>query len=374
MKTKRLRIIIPLLILLLAGIGFVMHTGFGTISAIGWSTVSVLCPIGALNTMIASKTVVPRAVISLILAVVGILLLGRAFCGWICPVPVFSKLRGITKPQDQEDEDNVQASKAAGGNAAAAKLPASEAAGGDASVETPAATAEASVAATATATAATATVTAATADGSTLATQKTVADDIPDELTPEEKQLLHKACTKHVCPPDMRPANSRHIVLGGALLSAAIFGFPVFCLVCPIGLSFALVFVLIQLFGAGTVTWSVIIIPVLLAVEVIFFRKWCSHICPVSSLMSLVGKANRTWLPSIDDSKCLETSRGVTCGRCGEVCEQGIDPRHPELGSAWSECTRCTECIGHCPGNAITMPFLPKASNATKAPAEAKDA
>jgi ferredoxin-type protein NapH len=341
MKTKRLRIIIPLLILLLAGIGFVMHTGFGTISAIGWSTVSVLCPIGALNTMIASKTVVPRAVISLILAVVGILLLGRAFCGWICPVPVFSKLRGITKPQDEEDEGDVQVSEAAGNDAA---------------------TAEASVVAT------------ATSKNSTPATQTATADDIPDELTPEEKQLLHKACTKHVCPPDMRPADSRHIVLGGALLSAAIFGFPVFCLVCPIGLSFALVFVLIQLFGAGTVTWSVIIIPVLLAVEVIFFRKWCSHICPVSSLMSLVGKANRTWLPSIDDSKCLETSRGVTCGRCGEVCEQGIDPRHPELGSSWSECTRCTECIGHCPGNAISMPFLPKASNATKTPAEAKDA
>ena len=37
--------------------------------------------------------------------------------------------------------------------------------------------------------------------------------------------------------------DSRHYVLGGALLSTAVFGFPVFCLVCPIGLTFATVLV-----------------------------------------------------------------------------------------------------------------------------------
>lgn len=141
------------------------------------------------------------------------------------------------------------------------------------------------------------------------------------------------------------------------MLSTAIFGFPVFCLVCPIGLSFAFIFVLIMLFGSGDVTWSAIAIPAALAIEVVFFRKWCSHICPVSAFMSLFGRFNRTFKPSIDDGRCIETSRGLNCGRCHRVCEIGIDPRRPESGTSFVECTRCRECLESCPGKAITFPF-----------------
>ncbi len=306
MNLKTLRIIVPLAILALAGAGFVFHTGFGDLSAVGWSSISVLCPLGALGTMLASKTVVPHAVISLILALVAIVLLGRAFCGWICPVPVISKLRhAFSRPEHV---------KAAKGKAGAA------------------------------------------GEGACGADDADVAAAKP--LTDKEKALLKGACGHHACKPGCEPNNSRNLVLGGALLSAAIFGFPVFCLICPIGLTFALVFVLIALFGSGDVTWSVVVIPVLLAVEVVFFRKWCSHICPLSALMSLVGKLNRTFRPQVDDAKCVETKSGHHCGRCSQVCEQGIDPRHPELGAAWSECTRCGECIKACPGDAIKLAAL----------------
>ncbi len=301
MNLKTLRIIVPLAVLLLAAVGFVFHTGFGDLSAVGWSSISVLCPLGALGTMLASKTVVPHAVISLVIALVAIVLLGRAFCGWICPVPVISKLRhAFSRPEHVK----------------AAKRAASAGAGDDEH--------------------------AAGADGA-------------KPLTDKEKALLKGACGHHTCKPGCEPSNSRNIVLGGALLSAAIFGFPVFCLVCPIGLTFALVFVLIALFGSGDVTWSVVVIPVLLAVEVVFFRKWCSHICPLSALMSLVGKLNRTFRPQVDAGACVETKTGHHCGKCAQVCEQGIDPRHPELGASWSECTRCGACIKACPGDAIKL-------------------
>ena len=294
MKRNGLRTIIPLLFLLLAGITFVAHTGLGTLSAVGWQDISVLCPIGALGTMLASKSLVPRALISLALFAVGVLLVGRAVCGWICPVPVISRLRGITKSQHGT---GVPAQPDAGRNRTSSTAP----------------------------------------------------------LSSEEKRLLRCACR-----PGGEPANSRHLVLGGALLSAAIFGFPVFCLICPIGLAFAFVFVVILLFGGGDVTWSVLLIPALLLVEVVFFRKWCSHICPISSLMSLLSKGNKTFLPAIDDTKCIETSKDRACGRCAEVCEVGIDPRHPDLGSGWNECTKCRACLENCPGNAISMPFLAK--------------
>lgn len=268
---RKLRIIIPLAVLAVAGIAYAVNAGLGTLSAFGWEDIALICPLGALGTMLATKMVIPRAVVSLVFAVAAIVLLGRAFCGWICPVPVAGKLRDVFKK-------------------------------------------------------------------------------------PQADASKHAGCAH--CG-HCAPQNSRHLVLGGALLSAAVFGFPVFCLICPIGLSFALVFALIALFGNGDVSWSVVAIPVLLALEVVFFRKWCSHICPISALMSLVGKANRTFLPSVDESKCVETSKDAKCGRCAAVCETGIDPRHPELGADFSECTRCMECVDGCPGSAISIEFLP---------------
>lgn len=317
MKSSKLRVIIPLALLALAGVGLVANTGFGTLSAIGWQDVSILCPLGALGTMLASKTMIPRAVVSLMIAVVAIVILGRAFCAWACPVPVWSKLRTLFKKQEPH-ADALDA--AAPSQTVAAPL------------------------------------------------------DTASPLTSAETKALKTGC--HGACHAERPAASRHMILGASLLSAAVFGFPVFCLICPIGLSFAFVFVLIMLFGSGDVTWSVVAIPALLLVEVVFFRKWCSHLCPLSALMSLVGKANRTFRPVIDDEKCLETAHGATCGRCAQVCEVAIDPRHPEQGAAWSECTKCRACLEACPGSAIGMPLLARShrlSNGTDDPVEAKE-
>ena len=54
MNTKRLRTIIPLAVIAVIGVGFATHVGVGTLSAIGWQDISLLCPLGALATMIAT--------------------------------------------------------------------------------------------------------------------------------------------------------------------------------------------------------------------------------------------------------------------------------------------------------------------------------
>ena len=155
----------------------------------------------------------------------------------------------------------------------------------------------------------------------------------------------------------------------GALASTFIFGFPVFCLVCPIGLTFATILLVINLFSHGDVTWSLIVVPALLIAEVLLFKKWCHKLCPLSAFMSLIAKANKTFVPTIDDAKCLETAKGGACGACGRVCEEGIDPRHPQLSqAAWSECTKCRACVDACPANAITMPLLPRRTPSTAEP------
>ena len=307
-NSKTLRTLTALAVIVIAFVGFLTNLGIGTISAPGIWDISILCPLGALGTMLASKMMVPRALVSLVVMVVLIIIFARAFCGWICPVPLVQKLRDLfSKPQAKEakaeDADGTKAANVA-------------------------------------------------------------------PLTDEEKAALATGCEKDAkglagcagCAKKRGDAvDARHFVLGGALASTFIFGFPVFCLVCPIGLTFATILLLVNLFGQGDVTWSLIVVPALLIAEVVLFKKWCHKLCPLSAFMSLIAKLNRTFKPTVDDAKCLETSKGATCGRCGKACNEGIDPRHPELSeAAWSECTKCRSCVDACPANAITMPLIAK--------------
>ncbi|MDD5805944.1 MAG: 4Fe-4S binding protein [Eggerthellales bacterium] len=334
MNIQKLRALIPVLVIVVIAVGFGLNSGVGTLSAVGWGDISLLCPLGALSTMLASKMLVPRALVSLVLAIIAILILGRAFCAWICPVPFVGNLRDAFTPKSKRT-DAAGTSKAAASSAKPSIVEANDAA------------ADSSVTATVATTAVT---TSAARDASAAIT-----------LSAEELASL-KSCSGGCssCSSKRETIDTRHFVLGGALLSAAIFGFPVFCLICPIGLTFATVLLVMLLFGGGDVTWSVVLVPLLLLAEVVFFRKWCSKICPLSAFMSLVAKGNKTFKPTVDPSKCLESTKGVSCGKCSQVCHVGINPRHPDLGAAASECSKCRACVDNCPGHAISMPFLPK--------------
>lgn len=321
-NSKTLRTLTAAAVIVIITVGFVTNVGIGTISAPGIWDISILCPLGALGTMLASKMMVPRAVVSLVLMTLLIVVFARAFCGWVCPVPLVQKLRGLF-------------SKKRPGDTAAGTL------------------AEASI-----------------------------GDAAP--LTAAEQEALAPSCSKDKagcasCAAKRGKAlDARHFVLGGALASTFVFGFPVFCLVCPIGLTFATILLVINLFAQGDVTWSLIVVPALLIVEVLVFKKWCHNLCPLSAFMSLIAKANKTFVPTIDDAKCLETAKHATCGACGRACQEGIDPRHPQLSeAAWSECTKCRACIDACPTSAITMPLLPKKraeSNGLPTAADSADA
>ena len=235
---------------------------------------------------------------SIIIMALLVFVFGRAFCGWICPVPVLDKVRAFFRsPKKRKQLEQAKHDE--------------------------------------------------------------MLDIAKFELGCGGKGGDCGSCS--ACKQQRQKLDSRHYVLGGALLSTAIFGFPVFCLVCPIGLTFATILLLVNLFGQGDVTWSLIVVPALLIAEVVLFKKWCHKLCPLSAFMSLIAKLNRTFKPTIDDAKCLETSKGATCGRCGKACNEGIDPRHPELSeAAWSECTKCRSCVDACPANAITMPLIAK--------------
>ncbi|WP_305299523.1 4Fe-4S binding protein [Parvibacter caecicola] len=336
MRTQKLRTAIAPAVFAVMAAGLILGVSTGTMSGFGWESISALCPLGAVATMLATKTMVPRAIISLVIMAALILLVGRAFCAWLCPSMLITRLqeflrtpqkrRKLAAETHEKMVDIARFEIAQAGEGAAAG----------------AAGAEAAVA----------------ADAASVATP----------LSESEKAGL-SGCSSAGCGSGCascvsakmphKKLDSRHYVLGGALLSTAIFGFPVFCLVCPVGLTFATVLVVWRLFAAGDMTIAVILVPALLILELVFLRKWCTRFCPLSALMNLVSRFSKTLVPVIDDSKCLETSQGVPCSRCAQVCESDINIRHIAYGErTLADCSRCRNCADVCPTKAITFPVF----------------
>lgn len=323
LKAKNLRAIVIVAVALVIAVGYFTAFGIGNLSGLGWDAFSVLCPLGYLESLLASKTFVPRALISFVIIVALVLVLGRVFCAWICPMPLMQRIFPGFKGKKGKKGGKAGAAGTAGPEAAAASPDAvaatvSEAVAVDDAGDGPAAQAAE-----------------------------------PPEETAAEKPGKKK--------PNWFKLDSRFGVLLGALASAAIFGFPVFCLICPVGLAFATVYLVMRLFAFGETTWTIIVVPLVLLVEVLFFRKWCSKFCPLGAIMSLISSGNKTFRPTIDDSKCINKKTGKACYVCSKTCPVDIDIRRPEISeSALANCTKCRECAEHCPGHAITFPAIPK--------------
>lgn len=314
---------VKLALFLLVVAGLFTGLGWGSFSSMGIDAVAYLCPLGALETLLAAKSGAPRLFIALAVMLVLVGLFGRAFCAWACPVPPVSAFfhpKGKAGKAVEDDADSK--------------------------------------------------------DG---AISEEAADIAP--LTDDERALLTGACagsrdggsanaetgacgSKQACAACLAPVggardgrrlDTRHGVLLGALASAAVFGFPVFCLVCPVGLSIATVVAVWQAIVGHAPSWSLLVFPLVLVAELVLFRKWCHVLCPMGALMSLVGQKS-LFRPRVDASRCLR-SRGVDCHVCVDACPELLDPHAARV----PECTKCGICVGACPVQAISMPaFSPK--------------
>lgn len=148
--------------------------------------------------------------------------------------------------------------------------------------------------------------------------------------------------------------DGRHVVLAGSLASAAVCGFPVFCLVCPIGLTFASAIALYRLIGFNEPAIEVLVFPALLVLELTVFRKWCHRFCPVGALLSLLSRGNRTFKPHLNASMCARHA-GSSCAACAQACPEHIDPCADLGDRSLAECTRCGACVNTCPAKALSF-------------------
>ena len=329
-KFSRARGIVALLVVALVVAGLALRIGIGTPSAFGIDQISVICPLAALEVMLGAKEVLLHPLVLFVLVIAAIIVFGKAFCSWACPVPWLQKFfrpgkRGKKKASSNLADSAEQIAKSAA-LVEAGKASEDEAAACSAK------RIEAEV---------------AVADEASNATATAVAD-VPSGETAIATPL----------PPvggerDGIRFDSRHIVLLGALGSAAVFGIPVFCLVCPIGLAFATIIGIWNMFQFNEPSWGLLIGPAIIILEVVLLRKWCTTICPLSALVSLVSTANKTLKPAVDASACSR-GKGRDCHVCVEVCPEKVDP-HTDL---IPECSKCGACIDACPAKAIAFKLL----------------
>ncbi len=299
-RFRRARALTCAAVFVLVLVGLLFHTGTGTLSSAGVGAIASVCPLGQLEVFLAGKNANAHMVIVFVAMVLLVVCGGRAFCAWLCPIPPIVRFfrrprKGSGEQQAKGDVAFVQ-TESSGKVAGRVQVPA----GACAQQSPPPAGAQA--------------------------------------LAPVGGER------------DGMRIDSRHVVLGGALLSAGIFGLPVFCLVCPVGLAFATVISVFCMFRFGEVSVGVLLFPAIIALEVLVCRKWCMSFCPLGALMSLIAQANRTLRPRVDSGKCLRGA-GVDCRRCVESCPEKVDPHSASI----AECTKCAECVTACPAAAIRI-------------------
>ena len=270
--------------------GLAFRIGAGTPSAFGIDAIAAVCPLGALETMAGAKDVMLHPLLLLIAVVAIIVLVGKAFCAWLCPVPWLQKL---VRPKPSRKSAELSA----GGSSC----------------------------------------------------------DATRDATCGSSCAAEGACPSCALAPvggkrDGFRLDTRHATLLGALGATAVFGFPVFCLVCPVGLTFATLIGLWHLFQFNETSWGLILFPAILAIEVLVLRKWCVNICPISALVSLISNANRTLRPRVDRAACLR-ERGIDCRACVDACPEQVDPHSARI----PECSKCGACIASCPAQAIRL-------------------
>ena len=317
-KTKRA--LVALLFFVVTGVGLVFSVGTGTLSAFGWDRFSIICPLGTLEAMLGSHSIILRAFLCLAVVVVLIVVFGKAFCSWACPVPYIKGVFNRKRSRKERREGEHAAGAATVENGSSARALDVVLGGSTGTIS------ESSL----------------MAEPANSVKANTLASDVEKVNNTDKKPL---------------PFDTRHAVLAGTLLSTAVFGFPVFCLICPVGLSFATFIVVWRFVQFNDFTWGILVFPVIIALECLVLKKWCGKICPLGALISLIARLNVFFRPKRSEEKCLR-SQGTHCEACVAACPEQIDPFFGEKTTPLSECTKCKSCSDACPAHAISFAFL----------------
>ena len=288
-KWARRRAVVAAAVALALLFSLALGRGLGSYSSAGLGALCLVCPLGFVQAVLAG-VVGYRALAAALVTAIVILLVGKAFCSWICPVPWLRRLLRIPSAPPRGSDPKVKGSEETRPTAGCASC----------------------------------------------------AEKCSQRASGAAGRLR---------------IDGRFGVLAGAVVSSAVVGFPVFCLVCPVGLAFAFFLAMSHALVQHELALDLLVIPAFLALEVLVFRKWCSGLCPISAVLSLLSTRRRLVRPRVDESKCLR-AKGIDCAACSFACAQRLNP----CAGAGPDCTQCGACADACPADAISLlPSLTRA-------------
>ena len=167
-------------------------------------------------------------------------------------------------------------------------------------------------------------------------------------------------------------------ILLTSLVGSAILRFPVFCAVCPIGITTRGMFHLkTWTFLTGTMMPIIVELGAIPLVAVLASlrekRYWCRKICPVGATLNVAGSVSPLLKPTVVADRCImkacpkecEDYNLDYCGacrlldaeKCEYVCPQGINLL--DSGSL-AKCTKCMECYIECDKDAVVVDVVGK--------------
>lgn len=300
-KISILRALSLSLFLLAVICGVIWQTGWGTLSSFGIGSIAQICPVGALETIFASGSPALSVLACLGVFVALVVLFGRFFCGWLCPVPPLRKILGAESKPEASCLNDFE-------------------------------------------------------DQGTSPSREETSSEPPTSCASAQTSLSSKASFIDSATLQKK---GPFFVLAAALVSSAIFSFPVFCLICPVGLTFAFIIGIIHMLKFNDPTITPLVILGVLFLELFFLRRWCQFICPIGAFISLVSRFNKTFVPKVDSQKCLRAF-GLNCQVCRNACPEGIDLKKTVPSTESSRCLKCGGCAQRCPVSAISFPLLKK--------------
>jgi len=285
----------------------------------------VVCPLWAVQTVIAGEVVIADLmplIVAMLLFLIPIFVLGNMFCGWVCPVGTMidSFDRVVTKFLPKVDQKRVERST----------------------------------------------------------------------RNKEMRAKRQSQSSNIICPscPLGKLSGRYGVVANGVIVSSfvgsAVFKFPIFCSICPIGISTRGV---AHLSSTASITgkflpiiielWAIPVVAVLTSLRE--KRFWCKKICPVGALLNVAGAFNPFFKPVVNADKCrikgcpqdCEDYRLDYCFMCRQMDEKECEKACPvDINltdqESLARCTKCFECYIACDRDAVEIKLsgMPDASRA----------